>query len=283
MDSEVSVPSEASRRDLVEFYLLDHRTPLGKAIDVGLLGLNLVFIAVFVLETYPLSRETQNVLWTLEVGIVFVFLVEYLLRLYGADNRVAEFFDGYTLVDLLSILPTLVILVFPAFSASAASIGFLRVLRVVRVLRFYRFTDDEEFFFGTVSSGTLRATKLLLTVLSVFFVSAGLFYAAEHATNPAVSTFGDAFYFTVVTLATVGFGDIVPTTDLGRWVTISSILAGIILIPWQASRIVKEWTYKEKVNVTCPQCGLSYHDRDASHCKSCGHVIYQEFDSRERP
>jgi len=272
--------SDRSPRDVVRFYLLDHRTTLGKVIDVGLLALNLVFVGVFVAETYALSPETDALLWELEVAIALVFLVEYVLRLYGARNRVAEAFNGYTMIDLLAILPTLAVLVLP-LSAVAVNIGFLRVVRVVRVLRFYRFTRDAEFFFGTVTDNTLRAVKLLLTVLVIFFISAGLFYSAEHVANPNVNTFGDAFYYTVVTLSTVGFGDILPVTTTGRWVTVATILAGIIVIPWQASKIVKEWGHKGKINATCPNCGLAYHDADASHCKSCGHVIYQEFDSRE--
>jgi len=275
-----STGDDRDTRDIVRFYLLDHRTPLGKVIDVALLALNLVFVGVFVAETYPHSSETGTLLWDLEVAIALVFLVEYVLRLYGAENRVAEFFNGYTMIDLLAILPTLAVFVAP-LSAVAINVGFLRVVRVVRVLRFYRFTRDAEFFFGTVTDNTLRAVKLLLTVLVIFFVSAGLFYSAEHAANPAVNTFGDAFYYTVVTLSTVGFGDILPVTPAGRWVTVATILAGIIVIPWQASKIVKEWGHKGKVEVTCPSCGLAYHDADASHCKACGHVIYQEFDSRE--
>jgi voltage-gated potassium channel len=275
-----SASGDRGARDVVRFYLLDHRTPLGKAIDVALLALNLVFVGVFVAETYALSSRVDALLWDLEVAIALVFLVEYVLRLYGAPNRVAEAFNGYTMIDLLAILPTLAVLVLP-LSAVAVNIGFLRVVRVVRVLRFYRFTRDAEFFFGTVTDNTLRAVKLLLTVLVIFFVSAGLFYSAEHAANPNVNTFGDAFYYTVVTLSTVGFGDILPVTPAGRWVTVATILAGIIVIPWQASKIVKEWGHKGKVNVTCPDCGLAYHDADASHCKACGHVIYQEFDSRE--
>jgi voltage-gated potassium channel len=123
--------------------------------------------------------------------------------------------------------------------------------------------------------------KLLLTILVLLSASAGLFYTAEHGVNPNVDTFGDAFYYTVVTLSTVGFGDIVPMTAAGKWITVASILAAIIVIPRQASKILKEWTSREKVNVTCPECGLEYHDPDASHCKACGHVIYQEHDSRE--
>ena len=280
MDSDASVPGEGRSRQLVRFYLLDHETAPGKAIDIALLGLNLVFVAIFIVETYPISAGFRPLLWNLEIGIALVFGIEYVLRLYGARDRVAEFFNGYTMVDLIAILPTLSVVLLPV-SFGALNIGFLRVLRVIRVLRFYRFTRDAEFFFGTVSDNTLRAMKLLLTILVLLFASAGLFYSAESGANPNVSTFGDAFYYTVVTLSTVGFGDITPATSAGRWVTVGSILAAIIVIPRQASKILKEWTSREKVNVRCPNCGLEYHDPDASHCKACGHVIYQEADSRE--
>jgi len=220
------------------------------------------------------------VLWRVEVAISVVFAVEYALRIYGAADRLGEFFNGYTMVDLVAILPTFILLAVPV-SAVPFNIGFLRVLRVIRVMRFYRFTDDAEFFFGTIDDNTLRSVKLLLTVLVLFFVSAGLFYSAEVATNPDVTTFGDAFYYVVVAITTVGFGDIIPVTQAGRWVTVGAIIVGIIVIPWQAGKIVREWRTRDKVNVTCPDCGLSHHDPDASHCKACGHLIYQEYDSRE--
>jgi voltage-gated potassium channel len=278
--SVVSPDEDRELRETVRFYLLDHRTWLGKGIDVALLLLNVVFVAIFVAETYPLSARAAALLWDLEVAIGVVFLGEYVLRLYGAEDRVAEATNSYTIVDLLAVVPTLVVLVAPV-PALALQIGFLRVLRVVRVLRFYRFTQDAEFFFGTVSDNALRALKLFLTVLVLFFVSAGLFYTAEYEANATVDTFGDAFYYTVVALSTVGFGDIVPVTVSGRWVTVATIIAGIILIPWQASKIVREWAGKNTVDVTCPNCGLSTHDRDASHCKACGEVIYQEYSDRQ--
>jgi len=267
-------------RRQVRFYLLDHESYLGKAIDVALLVLNLVFVGVYVAQTYPVAPETRSLLWRLEVAIGVVFATEYALRLYGAADRLGEFFNGYTMVDLVAILPTFVLVALPV-SAVPFNVGFLRVLRVIRVLRFYRFTDDAEFFFGTIDDNALRSVKLLLTVLVIFFVSAGLFHSAEVASNPDVATFGDAFYYIVVAITTVGFGDIIPVTQAGRWVTVGAIIVGIIVIPWQAGKIVKEWRTRDKIEVTCPDCGLAAHDADASHCKACGHLIYQEYDPQE--
>lgn len=280
MDDDGSLGPGASLRRRVEFYLIDHQTPAGKAVDVGLLLLNLAFIAVFVVDTYRLGAATETAVRTVEAGIVVVFLAEYALRVYGAPDRLAEVRNPYTVIDLLAVIPTVVGALSAELFAVATGVGSLQLLRVVRVLRFFRFTRDEEFFFGTVSRESLRKITLLLTIISIFFVAAGLFYTVEHEANAAVQNFGDAFYFAVVSLTTVGFGDITPTTRAGRWVTVLAILAAVILVPRQASRIVRAWTRQETVDATCPQCGLSAHDPDASHCKACGHVIYQEFDER---
>ena len=277
--STLAISEPTTRRETVRFYLLDHRTPGGKLIDIGLLVFNLCFVALFVIETYPLAPATDTWLWRAELGLAALFAAEYGLRLYGARDRLGEATDPYTMVDLVSILPTFAVILLPQFVA--VEVAFLRALRVLRVLRFYRFTRDREFFFGRVDGHSLRVAELLLTLIVLLVTAAGTFYTVEYGRNPAVNTFGDAFYYTVVALTTVGFGDITPVTTAGRLVTVGSILAGIVVIPWQASRIVREWATRDQIEVTCPNCGLRRHDRDASHCKACGHVIYQEYESSE--
>jgi len=267
-------------RKTIQFYLIDCKTPLGKAIDIFIIFLNLIICAIFVIETYPVPESVKNFLWNTELIIVFFFIAEYAARLYGAKNRLKQLIDVYSIVDLIAIIPTLSLLVLPLFGI-ALNIGFLRVIRMIRVLRifrFLRFTADTNFFFGTITLRLLNLIKLFLTIFMIFFISSGLFFYVENTLNPNVQTFGDAFYFTVVTLSTVGFGDIIPMSEAGKWVTVLMILSGIILIPWQVSRIVKEWLHiATKKEIICPKCGLRYHDENASHCKSCGHIIYQEY------
>ena len=268
-------------RETLQFYLVDCKTSLGKIIDIVIILLNLSVCAILVIETYPISEATSQLLWRIEVIIVLFFIIEYCARLYGAKNRLKQLVDIYSIIDLIAILPTLSLLVLPLFGITF-NIGFvklIRVFRVFRIFRFLRFTADPNFFFGSLTLQVLNVIRLFLIIFMIFFISSGLFFYVESGINEGVRTYGDAFYFTVVALTTVGFGDIIPTSEGGRWVTVLMILSGIIFIPWQVSKIIKEWVHMaSKTNITCPGCGLRYHDKDASHCKSCGHLIYQEYD-----
>ena len=276
---ETSSKTSGTLRELIQFYLIDYKTPLGKLIDIVIIFMNLLICAVFVVETYPISEELRSFLWNAEVAVVILFVVEYLARIYGAPDRQAQLTNIYSIIDLVAILPTLFQIVLPFFGF-VVDIGFLktvRVFKVFRIFRFLRFLGDPHFFFGSITPDLLKAARLVMTILIIFFVSSGLFYFVESPVNGRVQNFGDAFHFTVIALTTVGFGDITPVSDAGRWVTILMIVSGIILIPWQASQIVKEWILiTRKTRAICPRCGLSEHDVDASYCKHCGSVLYHD-------
>lgn len=265
-----------SLKEQIQFYLIDCKTAPGKIIDIAIIFLNFIILGIFVLETYSISQPLKQFLFNLDVAIVSIFIIEYVARLYGAQNRFKQVINIYSIIDLVAILPTISLFIFPV---NLGFIRLLRVFRVFRVFRFLRFTADNEFFFGTITMHLLKVLRLVLTILIIFFVSSGFFWYVESPINANVQTFGDAFYFTVVALTTVGFGDIVPISEAGRWVTVLMILSGIALIPWQVTQIAREWlNMSKKKRITCKKCGLKYHDKDASHCKSCGNVIYQEFD-----
>ncbi len=261
-------------REVVEFYMIDFKTPLGKGIDITIIFLNLLLVAIFVINTYNISISLKEQLWNLEILIVAIFIVEYLLRLYGTPIRLSYVRDIYSIIDLVAIMPTLILLAIPPayFIYDIRVIQTIRVLAIFRIFRFLRFISQNHLLFGTISQGMINVAQLVVSIIMIFFVYSGLFYFVESPVNPDVHNFGDAFYFTVVAISTVGFGDIVPVSDAGRLVTVAMIISGIILIPFQAARIFRAWlmTGREKKVQICPSCGLDRHDIDANYCKKCG-------------
>ncbi len=264
-------------RQTVQFYMIDFQTPLGKAIDILIIILNLLLVALFVLNTYEISASLRDILWRLEVAVVVIFILEYLLRLYGAPHRWNHVKDVYSIIDLVAIMPTLILIAIPAtfFVHDIRFIQTIRVLAVFRIFRFLRFMAQGHLVFGMISPGMINVARLVVSIIIIFFVYSGLFYFVEDPFNPGVQNFGDAFYFTVVAISTVGFGDIVPVTGAGRFVTVAMIISGIILIPFQAARIFRAWLMaaNEKKVLVCPSCGLDRHDTDARYCKKCGEAL----------
>lgn len=272
-----NIKNGRSFRETVQFYMIDFKTPLGRAIDIIIIALNLIAVSIFVLHTYDLSSAQQEMLWRLEIAVVAVFIMEYALRLYGAPDRGKHLKDAYSMIDLAAILPTLIIMVLPAsfFVYDIRFIQILRVLTVFRIFRFLRFVSKSHMLFGTISQGKINIARLVFSIIIFFFVYSGIFYFVESPLNPKVNNFGDAFYFIVVAVSTVGFGDIVPVTGVGKLVTVVMIISGIILIPFQAARIFRAWmaSDRERKVQICPGCGLDRHDADARYCKACGEAL----------
>ena len=272
-----NIKNGRSFRETVQFYMIDFKTPLGRAIDIFIIALNLIAVSIFVLHTYDLSSAQQEMLWRLEIAVVGVFIIEYALRLYGAPDRGKHLKDAYSMIDLAAILPTLILLALPAsfFVYDIRFIQILRVLAVFRIFRFLRFVSKSHMLFETISQGKINIAQLVFSVVIFFFVYSGIFYFVESPLNPKVNNFGDAFYFIVVAVSTVGFGDIVPVTGVGKLVTVVMIISGIILIPFQAARIFRAWmaSDRERKVQICPGCGLDRHDADARYCKACGEAL----------
>jgi voltage-gated potassium channel len=227
---------------------------------------------LYVAGTYYASRH-RLFFAVSESIIVAIFSAEYILRIFVAENNLRYIFSFYGIIDLISILPSFI---------TSDAVTFLRALKVLRILRFLRFLETETFFFGRISRFRLQIIRTVFTVFTILFVSAGLIYSAENLSNAegiTIHTFGEAFYFAVTTLSTVGFGDFVPVSSAGRMFTAVMIMTGAILIPWQLGKLVRMLVQLDsgKTPAVCPQCGLTGHDPDASHCKACGHVIYQEY------
>lgn len=255
----------AEWKERVRFYLVDCSTLPGKAIDAGLVLLNIYTCVAYGLSTYDLGEGVQAFLALSEWVIVVVFAVEYILRFWAAEGRVRHFFHPYTLIDLVSILPVF---------STVLDLRFLRVARIVRIFRFLRFLEDETFFFGRLTAMHLRVSRLIFTSVAIVFVASSAMFEAEKGANPQFTTLGDAVYYTIVTVTTVGFGDITPASSLGKTITILMIAAGVVLIPYHIGQLARHMFFAEsRRHSICAGCGLSSHERDADYCRRCGAAL----------
>jgi len=252
--------------DRIAFLLRDRTTPAGRATNAALYALNTVFVLLYIASTYDLPVAWLAAIRTTEVGLAVVFLGEYGIRIRAADDPWTELTNPYTVLDLLAVVPVLV--------TQGIGIGFLRGLHTLRIFRFLRLLIDEQQLLGRrLSIRAVRRLELSVTIFLIFFLSTGFIYAVEGGVNPAISNFGDAFYYTVIAVSTVGFGDIIPVTVAGRWITVLAVLVGFVLIPWQATRLRQSTADEDGDN--CPRCGTAVADTDR-YCRRCGRRLQPE-------
>ena len=256
-------------------------TPYGKLFDISLLLLILLSVGLVMLESIPaINARHHTVLVSLEWILTFLFTIEYLLRIYCVKNRWRYIFSFYGVIDLLSILPFYLGLVLPT-SKYLASIRILRLLRIFRIFNLTRFTRGKNVLVLGLKESKDKIIVFLSFVLLIVVVIGSIMYMVEHDhPESGFTSIPISIYWAIVTLTTVGYGDISPVTGLGQFLASVVMIIGYGVIAVPTSIVTMEMNkgakHKEDIPTNtqrCRNCGDDYHLDGAIYCKTCGHLL----------
>ncbi len=270
-------PSDiAGLRAKLHEIVFESETVKGRLYDIVLLIMILMSILILMLETVPDLKEVyRGLFYRLEWLFTVYFTLEYALRIYSAKKPGHYMYSFYGSVDLLSILPSYLELFFPG----AHSLMIIRSLRLIRVFRIFKldaFVAQGNTIVNAIieSKKKLTVFALMIIILSIIFGS--VMYLAENEVNPKFDSIPRGVYWTIVTITTVGYGDISPVTSFGQFVASCIMLMGYIIIAVPTGIVtsaVMRHKQKNQQETTCPSCQLSGHESDARFCRGCGEKL----------
>ena len=252
-----------------------HDAPDERNFDLWLIAAILASVAVVILDSVPAVKERwHGVLYLAEWFFTLLFTAEYALRLWVVRKPLRYARSFYGVIDLLAILPTFLSLLFPA-SASLTVIRALRLLRIFRVLKLVEYSSEA----GVLIEALLRSRRkifvFIATLMTIVVIFGALMYVVEGPEH-GFTSIPTGMYWAVVTVATVGFGDIAPSTGVGRFITSVLIVIGysIIAVPTgiYTAELARSLQPKRRV-VRCTECGLPEYESDAWHCRKCGRSL----------
>jgi len=251
----------------------------GKLFDIILLILIAISIIVVMLETVEgFDKHYHSIFISIEWILTVVFTIEYFLRIYSVYKPKKYITSFFGIVDLLAILPSYLSLFF-------VGTQYLLVIRALRLLRMFRiFKLGNHISQGKVITKSIRAsipkiTVFLYFVVLVVIIFGSIIYLIEGKTNEHFDNIPRSVYWAIVTLTTVGYGDIAPTTPLGQLLASIVMILGyaVIAVPTGiVSAEIVQNTNSENQEIqtqSCRYCGKDGHDNDADYCKYCGHII----------
>ncbi len=250
-------------------------TPAGKLFDVLLILSIVLSVVLVMLDSVSSIRQSYgDVLYAGEWVFTVLFTIEYMLRLYSIGRPLSYATSFFGMVDLLAILPTYLSLIFPG-TQYFLIIRLLRVLRIFRVLKLVQYVGEARLLMRAMRASRRKITVFLFVVLTLVIIFGALMYIIE-GPQSGFTSIPQSIYWAIVTLTTVGYGDISPQTGLGQ--TLASLIMiigyGIIAVPTGIVTAELTQTYKKSVSTqSCPQCSAEGHDPDAGYCKYCGAIL----------
>ncbi|MED5505554.1 MAG: ion transporter [Pseudomonadota bacterium] len=247
-------------------------TRAGRAFDIALIIAIITSLLVLILESLPsVMTEWSRELRYIEYTFTAIFTVEYLLRLYCSPKPKSYATSFYGVVDLLAILPTYLAIFFPGASFMGV-VRLLRVMRIFRILKLVRYLQDSNILLRSLLMARRKILIFFSTVGILVTIFGALIFVIEGPHN-GFTSIPKSIYWAIVTITTVGYGDMVPQTHLGKAIASLTMLLGYSILAVPTGIITAELSNEmnaHKQLVKCPNCNRSGHDSDAMHCKHCG-------------
>lgn len=272
----------SSLRERLHEVIFEADTKAGKWFDVILLVAILVSVIVVIVESVPSYQEKYGEIFKiLEWVFTIFFTVEYGLRLYSVYRPMKYATSFFGIIDLMSILPTYLSFIF-AGTHSLMIVRGLRLLRVFRIFKLGSFLSQ-----GQVIVKALKASKAKIFVFVVFIlimvsIFGSIMYLVEGASNVQFDSIPRSIYWAIVTLTTVGYGDISPVTPFGQAIAAVIMISGYAIIAVPTGIVTAEAMHQTQKKISqistqsCRYCSQEGHDQDAVHCKYCGEKLEED-------
>ncbi len=273
MAADKNKPRQGWRRTAYEI-IFESDTPIGEAFDLLLIASIVLNVVVIMLDSVAsIHAEHRRLLYILAWAFTILFTVEYILRLLCVRSPMRYASSFFGVIDALAIFPAYVGLLFFG-TLSLSVVRLLRVLRIFRVLRLPHFMREAASLAASLRASRRKIMVFLLTVLTLVVIVGALMYTIEDHEQSGFTSIPVSVYWAIVTLTTVGYGDISPQTPLGQFLASVVMILGYSIIAIPTGIVTVEWaqnrTQRPVGARSCPHCGLAQHDSDARFCKHCG-------------
>lgn len=269
--------THSPRQKMVYDVIFGYQSKAGKLFDIGLILAIFASVLAVMLDSVPAFNARYHAeLYFIEWVFTILFTIEYGLRLYSTPSTRGYAFSFYGLIDLFSILPTYIAFLWPG-GVYLIVIRILRVLRIFRVLRLMRYMGEATLLARALLASRRKIFVFLYSLLTLIVIFGSLMYLVEGPEN-GFTSIPESIYWAIVTITTVGYGDIVPQTALGQIIAATSMILGyaIIAVPFGivSSEIISEQQKRQHPirhhTRVCNNCNHKGHDEDANFCKFCG-------------
>lgn len=253
-------------------------TPAGKLFDIILLIVILLSVVLVMLESIgSIESKYANILDILEWVITILFSVEYIARIISVKSPKSYVFSFYGIIDFLSIIPKYISL-FILGTNSLLALRALRLLRVFRILKLTRFIGESANFAKALKRSRAKIAVFITFVIVLCIILGTIMYLVENEHDSGFTSIPRSVYWAIVTLTTVGYGDIAPITSLGQFIASMIMILGYGIIAIPTGIVTSEMTKNEKDLIpnntqNCTNCSEDYHQDNAKFCHKCGNNI----------